>query len=151
GAASDGPLALGAADGIGPSEFLFVDLRTLKALPVDFVGSRTVHPGDDAPIRASADGRVFGSFRGNSSPQYIQSMVFEGKKVKVYGSGASVGHVTPWPDGSVLYTARGRYTAQARPIGDAGKLDALYCLPAVAGHYYLGLKLEGWIPGRKTK
>jgi hypothetical protein len=149
GSASRGPIQLSAADGVSSSEVVFVDLGSLKELPLEVVGRRLVHPFESCPVRASADGTVFATCNPNSSPSYIQAMVLEGKRVRVYGAWDSVGHVTPSADGKVLHTGRGLYTEQCKAIGKVGR-DGLYCLPAAQGPYYLALKLTGWTPGKKT-
>jgi Trypsin-like peptidase domain len=150
GADSEGPVCLSASDGPVKGEMLFLDLKTLKELRLTAVGRRWVHPVAEAPVRASSDGRVFGTFRGDTSPQMMQTAVVNGDKVIFNGNGESVGHVFPGPDGSVVFSGRGRFTAELKPIGKTGR-DGLYCLPAVRGPYYLGLKITDWRPGAKTK
>jgi hypothetical protein len=60
----------------------------------------------------------------------------------------SAGHIDPGPDGKVLYTARGLWTAEAKRIGDAR--DAAYTLPATQPDLYMSLRLADGFGRRGT-
>lgn len=60
----------------------------------------------------------------------------EGKEARGYHENGLPGHLTPSPDGKVIYTAKGRYTNRINPLGDRSGVGP-YCLPAVQGDYYL--------------
>jgi predicted Zn finger-like uncharacterized protein len=130
GSASNGPLYLGG--------FTFVDIRTLML--VDFQKDRSTRLGFKAgkdPIRASADGKVFGSWSPGTSPQGLRSLVLRDNELAAYYDHKSAGQVVPGPDGRVLYTARGRFTTEVKPLGEVYNDNALFCVPALHGDLWL--------------
>src|SRR5262249_49644781 len=56
----------------------------------------------------------------------------------------SVGHLTPSPDGKVVYTARGAFTPEAKPLdgADARGNREEYLIPSTHGNYYLRVPLS---------
>jgi hypothetical protein len=133
---SDGPLLVASADGVWRPEMFFMDIMTLKKLPIEKTGQGHIHIMEGDGVRVSADGRVFGIW---SIYMGMLSLVLEGKEARCHHQNGLSGHLAPGPDGRVIYTAKGRYTSQARPLGDRSG-DGPYCLPAVQGDYYLTVK-----------
>jgi hypothetical protein len=130
GSASAGPLVLNST---------FIDLDTLKVFPVDTEKAKIPY-GEGDRVRVSADGKVFGRWVPDSSPQQNQVYVLEGGMLALYGlADASVGHTNPGPDGKVIFTGRGLFTTQGKPIGVVGHPKGEYCLPAHHGDYYVKL------------
>lgn len=60
GSGSDGPLLVASADGVRKAELIFMDLSTLKKLPIELTGDSHIHIIEGDGVRAAADGRVFG-------------------------------------------------------------------------------------------
>ena len=138
GSAAQGPLLVASTDGFrAPTSFL--DTRTLK--PLNLRTARGEVPGVAAEtfVRVSADGRVFGLWNPNVSPQGVQTWVLAGGEIQVHGNGDSCGHVAPGPDGKVVYTGRGLFTNQARRIGKLDTPGGVYCVPPVEGNFYLSV------------
>jgi S1-C subfamily serine protease len=148
GSASRGPVFLSASNDVSGYEILFVDLVTLKNLNIPLEGHKAVHADGAAPVRVSADGTVFGLCRPEQSPSYVQTIVLEGTQAKAYAHGDNCGHVDPGPDGGTIYTARGLFTQEAKPIGPADRRREPYCLPAAQGNFYLAINLDR-PPGQK--
>jgi len=135
GSASRGPIYLG---GGTPLE-VFVDLKTLKPLAITQAGQRLT---DSAfKIRAAANGRVFGTWALQRSPTGVRSVVLKGNTATSFELHNSAGTVIPGPDGSVIYTGRGKCTQEARPLGDLNKNGPSY-LPAVHGDFFLTVPWE---------
>jgi hypothetical protein len=120
---------------------VFLDARTFRTMNL------TAKAGTAAPdfsldpfVRASADGNVFTLWRPNVSPQGIMSVtILRRSEVEVKYEHDTAGHVIPGPDGRYLYTSRGRFTRQGKPVvGDAKK--EFYVLPAVHGNLFLSLQ-----------
>jgi hypothetical protein len=131
GAASPGPLLVGVGAGA-----LFLDVRTLKALPVQWNEPAGISATEGPRVRASADGRTFGVWRADVGPSGLRVITLAGNRAKQHYEHIDVGHVIPGPDGKVVYTARGRYTGEVKPL-EAMPLQGGYDLPAVQGRYYL--------------
>jgi hypothetical protein len=145
GSASQGPLLVGVGEGA-----VFLDVRTLKPLPVRWSDAPGISPTDR--VRASADGRTFGVWRTASDPAGLKTIVLTGRHAKLSYQHTGVGHVLPGPDGKVIYTALGRYTAEGKPL-QQNPQEGGYCLPAAAGHYYLQLSPgeQGATPGQGAR
>jgi hypothetical protein len=141
GAASQGPLLVGAGEGA-----IFLDIRTLKALPVQWSQPAGLSASEGPRARVSADGRTFGVWRANVSPGGLKVITLTGNRARLHYEHIDVGHVIPGPDGKFVYTARGRYTGEAKPL-EAKPLQGGYDLPAVQGHYYLQVDVNDQGPG----
>jgi hypothetical protein len=139
GAASRGPVLLGAGEGIN-SELVFLDVHTLKPLDVQRTGSSRVQLGKDLHIRASADGTVFGVGHAIHPPRGVQTLVLAGNEARGHYSADGAGHVVPGPDGRVVYTFRGQFTQDAKAAGRTDR-EALCSLPAHQGIYSLSFRL----------
>src|SRR5262249_45753647 len=70
----------------------------------------------------------------------VQTLVLSGREARGYFSAEGAGHVVPGPDGRLVYTFRGLFTQEARPVGRGGR-DRPCCLPAQQGDYSLGFRL----------
>ncbi len=143
GSNSDGPLLVASADGIWRPELFFMDIATLKKLPIEKTGDSHIHMMEGDGVRASADGRVFGMW---SIYMGMRTLVLNGNEARGYHENGLAGHLTPGPDGKVIYTAKGRYTNQVKPLDDQSK-GAPYYLPAVQGDYFLAVEAKS-PPGR---
>ena len=114
GSASQGPvLVVGGKDDFRGGNRKFLNLATFKDVELGKAGGnfgwRGFHPGF---TRVPANGLVFGTWNPGSSPQGLQSYVLVGNDLKSHYQHKSMGHITPGPDGKVLYTASGRFTAE---------------------------------------
>jgi hypothetical protein len=134
GSASQGPVLVGTAGRIS-----FLDLRTLRPLdvraPVDEPGGID----ERTRVRASADGRTFGLWRADSYPQGLRTVVLIGRQLQVHVERGSAGHLTPGPDGNTIFTGRGLYTVQLKPLREDNDAGAAYCVPATHGTLYLSV------------
>jgi predicted Zn finger-like uncharacterized protein len=137
GSASEGPVLVVA----GGKTFL--DLKTFKPRAIQEVQGGGF-PGfrGGSVSRVSADGTVFGAWEPSTSPQGLNVTILEGTTLKRYYQHMSVGHVVPGPDGKHLFTARGIFTSETRPVGKAQEnAQSAYVVPAVHGDFYLNLPL----------
>src|SRR5262249_10687549 len=121
GSASDGPLLVASAQGVSRSELFFMDVSTLKRLPIEKTGNGHIHIMEGDGVRASADGRVFGIWRNYSSPAGIQTLVLEGKETRGYYEHNTAGRPIPGPGGKGIYTPPRRYTPHDKPLRGRGQ------------------------------
>jgi hypothetical protein len=123
GSASNGPLLVEGCDWPRLGECAFFDIEKMKRLEVSFDphGFFPTQPG--VFVRASADGRVFA----NRSYAGVQTCAWTGKEFVKY-EGECGDWPLPGPDGKMLYTARGMYSEQLKPI--AGPASSLLAGPA---------------------
>jgi serine protease Do len=140
GSASRGPLLIGAGEGPTNSEVVFVDIHSLKPLDIQRTGQARIEMGKGLHIRASADGTVFGIGRTIVPAQGVQALVLSGNTARGYFNSDGAGHVVPGPDGRVIYTFRGLFTQDAKPLGRSGR-EAPCTLPAHQGIYSLSFTL----------
>src|SRR5262249_25260316 len=112
---------------------------TCKPLELEDKSKRRVGVGARSFVRVSADGKTFGVWNPDVSPQGILTFSLLGKELKVHYAHDSAGHVIPGPDGRLIYTARGMYTNEVKAVGDTGAPGS-YCLPAHQGDFYLTLQ-----------
>jgi hypothetical protein len=150
GSGSHGPLLLatGGEHFLGRGQTVFLDPRTLQPLDIQFTG----HGFGLGPVcRVSGDGTVFTSYNPGSSPQGHTIWVLTGKSAKSYGlTGDVAGHITPGAEGRYVYTARGVFTAEGKPVGKLGSYSdgSRYCVPAAEGEsFYLNLDIPGFPHG----
>jgi hypothetical protein len=137
GSNSDGPILLvHLSKGARQGEVTFVDLLTLKSLPLKRLDKTPIlHVGE---AHASAGGRVFGLnplFGGGAQTV----MVFR-NDVAVHNTNAVGAPVLPGPDGAVILTSNGLYTNYWRLLTD--RHEKQLCLPAAHGPFYLSFKLR---------
>jgi hypothetical protein len=138
GSASYGPLLLSATEPNHRGESLFLDPVSFRTLELKPAADRTnFHGGDRSFIRAAANGKVFGMWRADVSPQGLQTLTVSDKTYSSLYDHTSVGHVIPGPDGRYVYTARGVYTSQLKPLSTHQPNAISYTLPAVQGNLYL--------------
>lgn len=140
GSASHGPVLIGGGNFYG-NDAKFLDLKTLKESKIKITGRTRVGLGGDARIRVSADGRVFAAWRVGTSPSGLFSMLINGNETKQFYQHESVGYIVPSPDGRILYTARGMFTAETNRV--SGKAPPGYSIPAVSGNLYLSIPARG--------
>jgi hypothetical protein len=136
GSASRGPLLVADAQGAIRSDIMFLDLDTLEPTNIKKTGPAHIHIMQDGFVRASADGRVFGIWLATNG---AQTLVLSGEEARSQAH-ADVGHVTPGLDGQAIFSAKGLWTADFKPLGNNGPNDGLYCWPACHGPYYLSLR-----------
>jgi predicted Zn finger-like uncharacterized protein len=151
GSASRGPLVVFTGGGrIGGGGILLLDPYTLKQLPAR-------GPARGGSVwRISGDGRVLTSYQPNLSPQGHAIHVFNGKGFKTYGLGDLnfAGQMSPGPEGRYIYTARGLFTSEGKPIGKRGSYSdgSRYCLPAAEGEaFYLNIVVPDFPHGSDRK
>ncbi|HZZ82037.1 MAG TPA: putative Ig domain-containing protein, partial [Gemmataceae bacterium] len=149
GSASQGPvLAVGGKNDFRGGAHKFLNLATFKEVTLGKEGNfgwRGFHPGY---TRVSANGLVFSTWDPGSSPQGLQSYVLGGNSLKSHYQHKSMGHITPGPDGKVLYTSSGRFTAECNPLGGAMENRDDYVVPSVQGDFFLTLKMANRFGGR---
>lgn len=139
GSASQGPLLLlGTREGRNGENRRFINIDTFKETSLAR-GDFLLNGFDPEHARVSANGAVFSSW-GTGSPQCVNSFVIVGNTLKSHNAWKSMGHVTPGPDGKVLYTACGRFTAECKPINAAEGRDD-YGIPAAQGDYYVTVRM----------
>ena len=148
GSASQGPLLVHWAVGTGaldraPVDFL--DIQTLKPLPIQGNAGRGHCYRDFMHFRASAAGTVFGVWCTSHSPQGIGALVFEGRTLHSYYEHNSALFVIPGPDGRVLHTGAGLYTNQVKRL-EANATER--CVPAHHGGYHLRFRPGDPLAGR---
>lgn len=93
-------------------------MKPIKALQKNGEEFRyTWHPQSPPIIRVSADGRVFGAWASASSPSGIEVLTWDGTTLSQSREHDTAGFIIPGPDGTRVYTGKGLYTPQAKPIG----------------------------------
>jgi hypothetical protein len=97
-------------------------------------------------IRAAADGRIFGFWCTNAIPSSLQTIILEDNEMRMYHLNDTVGFVNPGPDGQIIYTSKGLFTAEAKTIGSQSA-NTRYPLriPATQGKYYIEIDENGRI------
>jgi hypothetical protein len=144
GSASKGPLLVHWAVGtkeLDRAFFSLIDVQTMKLMAneIKVDPMMGISYRDLVHIRASANGKVFGTWCPSSSPSGVGSIVLSDAGVQSYYSHETAGHVLPSPDGKILFTQFGFYEPQQlkafafpqpRPDGDA-------MVPACHGDSYL--------------
>jgi hypothetical protein len=156
GSASAGPMFVGGVEGPGDTfraMITFLDVALLKPLPIKIKDRHGAGFGGPLPVRASADGRVFGMWGQGGSPQQIQLVILEGGAARVVYSGASPGAVVPAPDGQVIFTSRGGlFTPEVKLVEGSDKDGRGCCVPALQGPYYLALRaFRGDLPEKERQ
>jgi hypothetical protein len=154
GSAAYGPLMVCGTTADKKEVTFFVNTATMGV--ANYVYSdpkkKFTHWASGHTIRVSANGRVFGYWRTNTSPQGFHTLVLAGNTFKTNYEHVSYGHVVPGPDGKVVYTAHGLYTPEGRPLGDQkddNRYKLEYTLPAVEGNlYYMSV---GTSPNRQVE
>jgi hypothetical protein len=154
GSASRGPLVLfGEGKGVGQTEVLFLDPYTLKAIP-DLKLGRAPWGVRGSSWRISGDGQVMTSYTPGSSPQGHTAYVRSGNEYKPNGlAGDAAGTMAPGPEGRFVYTARGMYTREGKPVGKMGAYGdgSRFCLPAAEGEtFYLCIDVPGFPHGDRS-
>jgi hypothetical protein len=149
GSASRGPLLLfTTGENFHGEAALAVDPYTLRELPGAGPRGRLAR---ESFWRLSGDGRVLTSYQPNLSPQGHVVHVWGGKEYKAYGLGGDpAGSTVPGPEGRYVYTARGLYTSEGKPVGKMGGYGdgSRFCLPAAEGEaFYLNLDVPGFPHG----
>jgi len=136
GAGSEGPLLVNHRGGHS-SSFQLLSMQDFKESKIAIAkNSRMSHSA--IRIRASTNGRVWGMWRIGISPSGLASMVIRGDKAVHHYDHTSVGSILPGPDGDVLYTGRGLYTNELKPLQSSQSSNPRYVVtfPAVHGHYW---------------
>jgi hypothetical protein len=91
-------------------------------------------------VRVSANGHVFTSWTPGSSPQGMNVLMLSGAQALQGYQHDSFGHLVPSPDGKIIYTGRGPYTPEGKPLSKNDKKNEQYTLPAVHGNnFYLSV------------
>jgi predicted Zn finger-like uncharacterized protein len=152
GSASRGPLVL-FAEGKGPGqggETLFLDPYTLKTIPGVKLGG-LLWGARDSFWRISGDGQVLTSYQPNISPQGHTVRVRSGNEYKAHDlAGDMAGLMAPGPEGRFVYTARGVFTREGKPVGKMGGYGdgSRFCLAAAEGEmFYLCVNVPGFPHG----
>src|SRR5262249_6701826 len=89
----------------------------------------------------SADGYTAAAWYETFSPPKVQLIQVVGDTLQVRDEGSGAGHVVPGPDGRVIFTGRGLYPRDAKPIGDP---PSVRTLPAGPRDLYLSFKEPVW-------
>ena len=125
GSASNGPLLTARS---------IFDIDKFK--PLVFSSDPPVYfPNDDqTPVRVSANGKVFAWWNPEGSPMGMRVVALQGSRLVQSSRHATAGYICPSPDGRLLLTALGVFSADCNAI--AGN-PATYTIPAAHGPYYL--------------
>jgi S1-C subfamily serine protease len=140
GSASQGPLlvALSArtANGIYNQELTFFDLDTMAPFKPKLAPRVGTSIGLSDQIRVSPDGRVLGMWDSGGA----RVLVLADRELRATSEPGLPRSLVPGLDGSVIYTANGLYTAQAKPVA-THRNGGNICVPAHGGGgFYLCLK-----------
>jgi hypothetical protein len=154
GAASAGPLLVGGISGPGDTYkalITFLDVNTLKPLPIKIKDRHGVGFGGATGVRASDDGRVFGMWGVGGSPQSIQTIVIEGDEASVRSEGSTPGAIVPGAGGKAVFTSRGgMYSPDVKQVEGSVKDGRGGTLPAHHPLYYLSVRaLNGDVPEKE--
>jgi S1-C subfamily serine protease len=151
GSNSPGPLLVLAFDNSSwPAQttFSFINPDTLATEKLSTRGRNVImlRPNDvPVQIRASADGRVFGVWRADTSSMGMQTMILEENEVQINSSpSASFGLLVPGPDGQIIYAPTGLLTNDIKNIGSQTGRSVLR-VPAANGNFYLEVDEKGKI------
>ncbi len=144
GSASTGPLWLTDSGAV-----VALDTRTLQPIGLTWdKGNRGVFVNVGEGVRVSADGRTLGSWGTSGSPSGFSVLTLGDATLKPHYEHESLGHVTPGPDGRVIYTACGRFSPTGKDIGGRDGVNGfapqgtMYSIPAAEGSsLYLNLTL----------
>jgi len=152
---SHGPLLLTTVDQPGPGRpyqpepIVLVDVATLEKMPIGWVqtgghGGPVHLTTSRLNVRAAANGQAFGIWRSDTSPSGLSLLEIEGSNALRHRyEHKTVGHVIPGPEGRILYTARGLYSAELRPMQEEkDPRQARAHLPATNGQFYLSWGLQ---------
>ena len=157
GSATQGPLLVHKAEGtdvLSKASFIAVDLKTFQELPRNGqFSARFTVMRDMVSVRASSNGRIFGMWATNQSPEGIQVLALMGKQMVAVYEHESAGYVVPSVDGAHLFTAsRGVYTAGLKKLTmkDPKSVEAP-CVPTSHPRFYLSVPdgQSGQFKGRK--
>jgi S1-C subfamily serine protease len=154
GCASDGPLFVGGPvddpKDLSKPRVALLDVQTLKPLPLTKVERHGIGFGEPTPVRASANGRVFTTWRQGGSPQGIQVFALEGTELRTWYVGSTPGHCVPGQDGKHIFTSLlGIHTTDAKNVEGSNKDGRCGAVPAHNAPFFLGIRaLE---PGRQGK
>jgi hypothetical protein len=113
GAASKGPLLVHFADGteqLSPAAFALVDGSTLKALRTSIKPNFMLGAfyRDFIHVRAAANGKVFGMWGSNRSPNGLGILTMTDSDERMSYDHLSTGYVVPSPDGKIIFTMAGQ-------------------------------------------
>jgi S1-C subfamily serine protease len=157
GAASRGPLMLFAqGDRLYGRGMSFVDPETLRLLPGRTLKHQT-HPAYESYWRLSGDARVLTCYQPRISPQGQVAHIETGSSYATYDLTAAydlAGHITPGQEGRYLYTARGLFTSEGKPVGKLGSYSdgRRYCVPAAESEFlYLRIDVPGFPHGDRAR
>jgi len=142
GSASKGPLLVHWAVGTQPlnrAYYSLIDVQTMRILAngikVEFMMGSFYR--DLVHIRASANGKVFGTWTASSSPSGVGSIVVSDSGVQSYYRHDTAGHVLPSPDGKILFTQFGFFDPLQLNVFPQPRQDADAMVPACHGDFYL--------------
>ncbi len=141
GAASHGPVLVGLG---GPSgvprpnspQAMLVNLDSLKPIDCKMPQQYRVQLGAGSRIRASADGRMFGSWATNVSPAGMQLLIFDGQELALFYQHTTPGWVVPDETGGRVYTTHGVFENQLTTQPPSNfDINAGAPIPAVQGPF----------------
>jgi hypothetical protein len=133
GSASDGPLVICGVDFPRLGETAFVDVQSMKRIAVADDPHRIFDSSPTVFLRASANGHLFTCEDAAMSGR-LQCLAWNNGVIKMSrGGGGNL--PVPGPDGSDVYTTRGRFGSDLKA---AGGVEA-HCLPACRGGYFLAI------------
>jgi hypothetical protein len=142
GSASAGPLFLGGVPAAGseqPAQVSLLDVQTLKLMPVKV--ERCIFDGP-RPARASANGKVFTSWRTDATPQGVLIWVLEGDRLRVYNGGGSAGGLFPGPDGKWVFSSgQGIFSHEGKHLEGSDKDFRVGAVPAHGSAFFLGVRI----------
>jgi hypothetical protein len=157
GSASRGPVILFCTGkGFGPEETFILDPITFKPDGPQTLGNN-LGWGAQSTWRISGDGRLLTSYQPHSSPQghLLHRRTADG--FTQAGVGADInfaGHLTPGPEGRFVYTARGIFTNEGKPVGKLGSYNdgSRWCVPcAETEAFYLRIDAPDYPHGTGQK
>jgi len=144
---SKGPLLMRWSVGTGAldlAHFSLVDIETFKASGA--FGKRAPHyrsHRDVIHLRSSPEGSVFGMWATSHSPSGLATASVGEEGIDFRYEHNSVGLVLPGANGRVIYTCRGPYSSELKPIKSLLAKSRAALIPAVDGESFLALAKEG--------
>jgi hypothetical protein len=144
GHASLGPILIGGTgEDYGRGGITLLDTKSFQVLTLPRTNTREFECHASCIVRASANGRVFTSYRTQLSPSGFYTLVLNGSTADTHYDHDSLGPLLPSADGSRIYTSRGVYSNKTAPLGAPSRdEDGSQLLPAATGDYVLRIEAD---------
>lgn len=141
GSSSNGPLIALCSNGkLHPTYSLeALDIQTLKSVTIPWTVHNSNILGEQTRLKASADGRTIGLWNPGESPSGIGVIELRDGAVICRANRESTSHVSPSPDGQLIFTSSGIYSPQLQLISRE-VAGARLTLPTCSPEYLMSAK-----------